>query len=140
MNIDERLLEAAITPRTRAIVAVHYAGVACEMDTIMAVAERHQSGRAVPGLGLWVVEDAAQALGSTYKGRALGSIGHFGCFRFHYTKNVVCGEGGALLVNHVAVVTPASTSLVSEPVPTMTTLIQRARIIQEKETTRWNTV
>lgn len=90
LNIDETLIEAAITPKTRAIVPVHYAGVACEMDTIMSIAERHH---------LLVVEDAAQALLSTYKGRALGSIGHFGCLSFHETKNIISGEGGALLVN-----------------------------------------
>ena len=90
LNIDETLIEAAITPKTRAIVPVHYAGVACEMDTIMAIAERHD---------LLVVEDAAQALLSTYKGRALGTIGHFGCLSFHETKNIISGEGGALLVN-----------------------------------------
>ncbi|MDE2118721.1 MAG: dTDP-4-amino-4,6-dideoxygalactose transaminase [Betaproteobacteria bacterium] len=90
LNIDETLIEAAITPRTRAIVPVHYAGVPCEMDAIMAIAQRHQ---------LLVVEDAAQALLSTCKGRALGSIGHFGCLSFHETKNIISGEGGALLVN-----------------------------------------
>jgi dTDP-4-amino-4,6-dideoxygalactose transaminase len=91
LNIDERLIEAAITPKTRAIVPVHYAGVACEMDTIMDIARRH---------GLAVVEDAAQGVMSTYKGRALGSIGDMGCFSFHETKNVISGEGGALLVNN----------------------------------------
>ncbi|WP_426150147.1 dTDP-4-amino-4,6-dideoxygalactose transaminase [Pseudomonas sp. DC3000-4b1] len=90
LNLDERLIEAAITPRTKAIVAVHYAGVACEMDTIMAIAARH---------GLKVVEDAAQGVMATYKGRALGSIGDFGAYSFHETKNVISGEGGALLVN-----------------------------------------
>ena len=90
LNLDERFIEAAITPRTRAIVPVHYAGVACEMDAIMAVAERH---------GLNVVEDAAQGVMAGYKGRALGSIGHLGCYSFHETKNVISGEGGALLVN-----------------------------------------
>lgn len=91
LNIDERLIEAAITPKTRAIVPVHYAGVACEMDTIMDIARRH---------GLAVVEDAAQGVLSTYKGRALGSIGDLGCYSFHETKNVISGEGGALLVNN----------------------------------------
>lgn len=91
LNIDERLIEAAITPKTRAIVPVHYAGVACEMDTIMDIARRH---------GLAVVEDAAQGVMSTYKGRALGSIGDLGCYSFHETKNVISGEGGALLVNN----------------------------------------
>jgi len=90
LNIDERLIEAAITPRTRAIVVVHYAGVGCEMDTIMAIAQRH---------GLFVVEDAAQGLMASYRGRALGSIGHLGCLSFHETKNIISGEGGALLVN-----------------------------------------
>lgn len=89
-NIDETLIEAAITPRTRAIVAVHYAGVGCEMDTIMAIADRH---------GLLVIEDAAQGIMSTYKGRPLGSIGHLGALSFHETKNIISGEGGALLVN-----------------------------------------
>lgn len=93
LNLDERLIEAAITPRTRAIAPVHYAGVACEMDTIMDIAIRH---------GLKVVEDAAQGVMSSYKGRALGSIGDFGAFSFHETKNVISGEGGALLVNDPA--------------------------------------
>jgi dTDP-4-amino-4,6-dideoxygalactose transaminase len=91
LNIDERLIEAAITPKTRAIVPVHYAGVACEMDKIMDIARRH---------GLAVVEDAAQGVMSTYKGRPLGSIGDMGCYSFHETKNVISGEGGALLVNN----------------------------------------
>jgi len=90
LNIDETLIEAAITPRTRAIVVVHYAGVGCEMDTIMAIAQSH---------GLFVVEDAAQGLMASYRGRALGSIGHLGCLSFHETKNIISGEGGALLVN-----------------------------------------
>ena len=90
MNIDESLIEQAITPKTKAIVAVHYAGVACEMDSIMAVARRH---------GLKVVEDAAQGVMAYYKGRALGTIGDFGCYSFHETKNYSMGEGGALLVN-----------------------------------------
>jgi dTDP-4-amino-4,6-dideoxygalactose transaminase len=90
LNLDERLIEAAITPRTRAIVPVHYAGVACEMDTILAIARQY---------GLAVVEDAAQGVMSTYNGRALGSIGDLGAFSFHETKNVISGEGGALLVN-----------------------------------------
>jgi len=90
LNLDERLIEAAITSRTRAIVPVHYAGVACEMDTIIEIAHRH---------GLKVVEDAAQGVMSSYKGRALGSIGDLGAYSFHETKNVICGEGGALLVN-----------------------------------------
>jgi dTDP-4-amino-4,6-dideoxygalactose transaminase len=108
LNIDETLIEAAITPKTRAIVPVHYAGVACEMDTIMAIANRHQ---------LLVVEDAAQALLSTYKGRALGTIGHFGCLSFHETKNIISGEGGALLVNDER-------------------FVERAEIVREKGTNR----
>ena len=90
LNIDERLIEAAVTARTRAIVPVHYAGVACEMDSIMTIARKH---------GLMVVEDAAQGIMSEYKGRALGSIGDLGALSFHETKNVISGEGGALLVN-----------------------------------------
>ncbi|PVZ43717.1 dTDP-4-amino-4,6-dideoxygalactose transaminase [Pseudomonas sp. CC120222-01a] len=93
LNLDESLVEEAITARTRAIVPVHYAGVACEMDTLMSIAARH---------GLKVVEDAAQGVMANYKGRALGSIGDFGAFSFHETKNVICGEGGALLVNSQA--------------------------------------
>ena len=108
LNMDERLIEAAITPRTRGIAPVHYAGVACEMDTIMAIANRH---------GLKVVEDAAQGVMASYKGRALGSIGHLGAYSFHETKNVISGEGGALLVND----------------PEMA---QRAEIIREKGTDR----
>lgn len=90
LNIGETLIEAAITPRTKAIVPVHYAGVACEMDTIMEIAHRHK---------LLVIEDAAQGVMSTYKGKALGAIGHMGTFSFHETKNVISGEGGALLIN-----------------------------------------
>lgn len=90
LNIDERLIEAAITPKTRAIVAVHYAGVACAMDEILAIASRYQ---------LAVVEDAAQALLSRYKGRPLGTLGHLAAVSFHETKNVISGEGGALIVN-----------------------------------------
>jgi dTDP-4-amino-4,6-dideoxygalactose transaminase len=90
LNLDERLIEAAITPQTKAIVPVHYAGVACEMDTIMDIAHRH---------GLKVVEDAAQGVMASYKGRALGSIGDLGAFSFHETKTLISGEGGALLVN-----------------------------------------
>ena len=89
MNMDETLIEDAITPRTKAIVPVHYAGVACEMDTIMDIAKRHH---------LLVIEDAAQGIMSTYKGQALGAIGDFGCFSFHETKNYSMGEGGALLI------------------------------------------
>ncbi len=89
MNIDEKKIEAAITDRTRVIVPVHYAGVSCEMDTIMDIARRYD---------LLVVEDAAQGVMSTYKGRPLGTIGDFGCFSFHETKNYSMGEGGALLI------------------------------------------
>lgn len=108
LNIDERLIEAAITPKTRAICVVHYAGVSCEMDAIMAIAQRH---------GLAVVEDAAQGILSTYRGRPLGSIGALGALSFHETKNVISGEGGALLVNRPE-------------------LIERAEIIREKGTNR----
>lgn len=108
LNIDESLIEAAITPRTRAIVPVHYAGVSCEMDTIMDIAHRHD---------LIVIEDAAQGCMSSYKGKALGSIGHLGCLSFHETKNIISGEGGALLINDAA-------------------LSQRAEIIREKGTNR----
>lgn len=91
MNIDERLIEGTITEKTRAIVPVHYAGVGCEMDTIMDIAERHN---------LYVIEDAAQGMMSTYKGRALGTIGHLGAFSFHETKNYTSGgEGGLLIIN-----------------------------------------
>nr|WP_296455201.1 dTDP-4-amino-4,6-dideoxygalactose transaminase [uncultured Acetatifactor sp.] len=89
MNMDERLIEEAVTERTRAIVPVHYAGVACEMDTIMDIAARHH---------LAVIEDAAQGIMATYRGKALGTIGDFGCFSFHETKNYSMGEGGALLI------------------------------------------
>ncbi|MGN1147013.1 MAG: dTDP-4-amino-4,6-dideoxygalactose transaminase [Lachnospiraceae bacterium] len=89
MNIDEKLIEEAITDKTKAIVPVHYAGVACEMDTIMDIAKRHN---------LIVIEDAAQGIMSTYKGKALGTFGEFGCFSFHETKNYSMGEGGALLI------------------------------------------
>lgn len=109
MNIDERLIEDAITDRTRAIVPVHYAGVACEMDTIMDIAQRYQ---------LYVIEDAAQGMMSTYKGRALGTIGHLGAFSFHETKNYTSGgEGGLLIINHEG-------------------LKERAEIIREKGTNR----
>jgi dTDP-4-amino-4,6-dideoxygalactose transaminase len=90
LNVNEELIEAAITPRTKAIFPVHYAGVGCEMDRIMAIAEKHH---------LLVVEDAAQGVHSYYKGHALGSIGHFGTYSFHETKNYICGEGGALCIN-----------------------------------------
>ena len=108
MNIDETKIEDAITPRTKAMAVVHYAGVSCEMDAIMSIAKRHQ---------LLVVEDAAQAINSRYKGRPLGSIGHLAALSFHETKNVISGEGGALLVNDPA-------------------LIERAEIIWEKGTDR----
>ncbi len=108
LNIDETLIEAAITPRTRAIVPVHYAGVGCEMDAVMDIARRHN---------LLVIEDAAQAVLSTYKGRPLGAIGELGAVSFHETKNVIAGEGGALLVN-------------SEK------FAERAEIIREKGTNR----
>ena len=90
LNINEKIIEKAITPRTKAIVPVHYAGVPCEMDTIMGIAQRHK---------LLVIEDTAQGIMSTYKGRQLGSIGHFGACSFHETKNIISGEGGALLIN-----------------------------------------
>lgn len=89
MNIDEKKMEAAITSKTKVICVMHYAGVACEMDTIMDIAARH---------GLKVIEDAAQGIMSSYKGKALGTIGDFGCFSFHETKNYSMGEGGALLI------------------------------------------
>lgn len=89
MNIDETKIEAAITEKTKGIVPVHYAGVSCEMDTIMDIAKRHN---------LWVIEDAAQGVLASYKGKALGTIGDFGCFSFHETKNYSMGEGGALLI------------------------------------------
>ena len=92
LNIDETLIEDAITDKTRAIVPVHYAGVACEMDTIMDIAKRHN---------LLVIEDAAQGVMSTYKGQALGSIGDFGCYSFHETKNYSMGEGGCLLIKDI---------------------------------------
>lgn len=98
MNIDETKIEAAITKKTKAIVPVHYAGVSCEMDTIMDIARRHN---------LWVVEDAAQGVMSTYKGKALGTIGDFGCFSFHETKNYSMGEGGALLIKSPDMIEPA---------------------------------
>ena len=108
LNIDETLIEAAITPKTKAIVPVHYAGVACEMDVIMDIAQRH---------GLLVIEDAAQGIMSTYKGRPLGSIGHLGAYSFHETKNIISGEGGALLINDER-------------------FAERAEIIREKGTNR----
>ena len=98
MNIDETKIEAAITDKTVGIVPVHYAGVACEMDTIMDIAKRHN---------LWVIEDAAQGIMSTYKGKALGTFGEFGCFSFHETKNYSMGEGGALLIRDEKYIEPA---------------------------------
>lgn len=108
MNIDENLIEDAITEKTKAIVPIHYGGVACEMDTICDISKRHN---------LVVVEDAAQGVMSFYKGRALGSIGDFGCYSFHETKNYSMGEGGAVLVNHEK-------------------NVERAEIIREKGTNR----
>jgi dTDP-4-amino-4,6-dideoxygalactose transaminase len=108
LNIDEALIEAAVTSRTRAIMPMHYAGVPCAMDEIMAIADRH---------GLVVIEDAAQGICSTYQGRALGTIGHFGALSFHETKNIISGEGGALLVNDAA-------------------FANRAEIVREKGTDR----
>ena len=98
MNIDEKKIEAAITDKTVGIVPVHYAGVACEMDTIMDIAKRHN---------LWVIEDAAQGIMSTYKGKALGTFGEFGCFSFHETKNYSMGEGGAILIRDEKYIEPA---------------------------------
>jgi dTDP-4-amino-4,6-dideoxygalactose transaminase len=108
LNLDERKIEAAITSRTRAIAPVHYAGVGCEMDAIMAIAERH---------GLLVIEDAAQGIMATHRDRPLGAIGHLGALSFHETKNIISGEGGALLINDPA-------------------LVERAEIIREKGTNR----
>lgn len=108
LNLDERLVEDAITTRTRAIVPVHYAGVSCEMDSIVTIARRH---------GLKIVEDAAQGIMAGYKNHALGAIGDLGCFSFHETKNIISGEGGSLLVRD------------SE-------FVQRAEIIREKGTDR----
>ena len=108
LNLDETKIEAAITPRTRAIVPVHYAGVACEMDAMMAIANRH---------GLLVIEDAAQGVMAHYKGKSLGSIGHLGALSFHETKNIISGEGGALLINDEK-------------------FIERSEIIREKGTNR----
>ncbi len=108
MNIDEKLIADAITDKTKAIAPVHYAGVSCEMDTIMDVAKRHN---------LYVVEDAAQGIMSSYKGQALGTFGEFGCFSFHETKNYSMGEGGALLIRDEA-------------------YVEKAEIIREKGTNR----
>jgi dTDP-4-amino-4,6-dideoxygalactose transaminase len=107
-NLDPATIEALVTPRTRAIVVVHYAGVACDMDAVLDIAQRH---------GLAVVEDAAQAVDATYRGRPLGSLGRLGTFSFHETKNVICGEGGMLVVNDPS-------------------LAGRAEIIREKGTNR----
>lgn len=98
MNIDENLIECAVTNRTKAIVPVHYAGVSCEMDKIMDIARRHN---------LYVIEDAAQGVMSSYKGMALGTIGDYGCYSFHETKNYSMGEGGALLIKNQDMVEPA---------------------------------
>jgi dTDP-4-amino-4,6-dideoxygalactose transaminase len=108
LNLDEELVEAAITPRTKAIFPIHYAGVPAEMDRLNAIAQRHD---------LFLVEDAAQAIGSKYKGRKAGSLGHLAAFSFHETKNVISGEGGALVISDPA-------------------LIERAEIIREKGTNR----
>ena len=108
LNIDETKIEAAITPRTKVILPVHYAGVGCEMDVIMEIAGRHQ---------LLVIEDAAQGIMSAYKGRPLGSIGHMAALSFHETKNIISGEGGALLINDPR-------------------FVERAEIIREKGTNR----
>jgi dTDP-4-amino-4,6-dideoxygalactose transaminase len=108
LNINENLIEKAITPHTKAILPVHYAGVSCEMDAIMDIAMRHN---------LFVIEDAAQGIMSTYKGNQLGTIGHFGACSFHETKNIISGEGGALLINDDK-------------------FIERAEIIREKGTNR----
>src|SRR5688500_12979613 len=108
LNLDERLVERAITPRTRAIVPVHYAGVACEMDALVRIARRH---------GLAIVEDNAHGLFGRYRGRSLGSFGALATLSFHETKNITCGEGGALLINDES-------------------LIERAEIIREKGTER----
>lgn len=98
LNLDESKIEAAITPKTKVIVPVHYAGVSADMDKINEIAKKH---------GLLVVEDAAQAVGSKYKGKACGTCGDMGCYSFHETKNVVCGEGGALLLNREELIEPA---------------------------------
>ena len=108
LNIDEKLIEQAITPKTKAIVPVHYAGVPCEMDAILAIAKKHN---------LLVIEDAAQGLQTSYKGKALGVIGDMGCLSFHETKNLISGEGGAILLRD-------------------DTLVERAEIIREKGTNR----
>jgi len=108
LNLDENLIEAAITNKTKAILPVHYAGIGCEMDLIMAIANKHN---------LLVIEDAAQGVGAYYNDRALGTIGHLGTYSFHETKNYICGEGGALCINDPG-------------------MIKRAEIIREKGTNR----
>ncbi|MFH1964876.1 MAG: dTDP-4-amino-4,6-dideoxygalactose transaminase [Acidobacteriota bacterium] len=108
LNLDESLIEQEITDKTRVIVPVHYGGISCEMDTIMALAEKH---------GLLVVEDAAQGVNARYKGKYLGTIGHLGAYSFHETKNYICGEGGALVINDPR-------------------FVERAEIIREKGTNR----
>ncbi len=108
LNINENLIEKAITSKTKAIVVVHYAGISCEMDTIMDIAKRRN---------LYVVEDAAQGIMSKYKGKSLGTIGHIGCYSFHETKNIISGEGGAILINDEQ-------------------FLQRSEIIREKGTNR----
>ncbi len=108
MNIDEQLIESAVTNKTKAIVPVHYAGVACEMDTIMDIAKRHN---------LFVIEDAAQGIMAKYKGKNLGAIGDYGCYSFHETKNISMGEGGAILIKDLE-------------------NIEKAEIIREKGTNR----
>jgi len=108
LNIDTSMIEAAVTDRTKAVVCVHYGGAACQMDMLLEICDRH---------GLWLVEDAAQALLSTWQDRPLGSIGNLGCISFHETKNIICGEGGALLINDQR-------------------FLERAEIIREKGTNR----
>lgn len=108
LNMNERLLEDALSPKTKCIVPMHYAGIGCEMDTIMDIARKHN---------IYVIEDAAQAVSARYKGRYLGTIGDFGTFSFHETKNFICGEGGAILINNES-------------------FIERAEIIREKGTNR----
>src|SRR5688572_26009780 len=108
LNIDENLVETAVTPRTRAIMPVHYAGVACEMESLLAIAQRH---------GLLVIEDAAQAIMAKYRDRPLGTLGHMSAMSFHVTKNIGCGEGGAFITNS-------------------NELAERAEIVREKGTNR----
>ena len=108
LNIDENLIEAAVTTRTRAIAPVHYAGVGCEMDAIYTIAQKHR---------LIVIEDAAQGVNAKYKGQYLGTIGDIGAYSFHETKNFICGEGGAIVLNRPE-------------------LVERAEIVREKGTNR----